>query len=141
MGNLYQNCMSDGTGWIINDVSPTFNTTFADLVLISQNTQLFNLVIPNYSTANLTAPFTSGQTKVTQISNAQVYEINDTNAINHLTQVHQIGFPVGVSCNNLNVNGDSWAPSFNLFSCPGGKAQNTPCLDLSSLTICPQGCY
>ena len=73
MGSFFQNCMSDGTGWVINDLSPAFNTTFADLVLITQNTQLFNLVIPNYSTANLTAPLTAGFTKVTSISNAQVY--------------------------------------------------------------------
>mgnify|MGYP000707647305 CR=1 FL=1 len=73
MGSFFQNCMSDGTGWMINDLSPAFNTTFADLVLITQNTQLFSLVIPNYSTANLTAPFTAGFTKVTSISNAQIY--------------------------------------------------------------------
>ena len=141
MGNFFQNCMSDGTGWMINDISPAFNTTFADLLLITQNTQLFNLVIPNYSTANLTAPFTAGFSKVTSISNAQIYEINDTNAINHLTQVHAIGFPLHVSCNTINVNGDSWAPSYNLFSCPGGKAQNNPCTDLSSTTVCVLGCY
>ena len=25
MGNFFQNCMSDGTGWMVNDLSPAFN--------------------------------------------------------------------------------------------------------------------
>ena len=99
------------------------------------------MIIPNYSSANLTAPFTSGLSRVSSISTHQTYEINDTAAINHLTQVHGIGFPVGISCDTLNVNGDAWAPSFTLFSCPGGKSQNPPCLDLSSTSTCPLGCY
>jgi hypothetical protein len=70
MGSFFSNCMSDGTGWMMNDLNPTFNTTFSDLIMITKNVQLFNLVIPNYSTANLTAPFTSGLSTVSKVSNA-----------------------------------------------------------------------
>lgn len=64
--------MADGTGWIINDLSPTFNSSFADLVLITKNTQLFNLAIPGYSTSNINAPITAGADKVTKIINAKI---------------------------------------------------------------------
>ena len=32
-------------------------------------------------------------------------------------------------------------PSYALYSCPGGKGQNTPCLNLANFAICPLGCY
>ena len=141
MGNFFSNCMSDGKGWMMNNLNPTFNTTFADQILITKNVQLFNLVIPNYSTANLIAPFTSGLTTVSKVSNAQLLDVNSTIALNHITGVRLVTYPIDVSCTTLNVQGDSWMPSYDLYSCPGGKASNTPCGDLSSTATCPLGCY
>ena len=141
MGNFFSNCMSDGTGWMMNDLNPTFNTTFSDLILITKNIQLFNLVIPNYSTANLTAPFTSGLSTVNKVLNARLIDVNDTIALNHITAVRLVSYPIDIACTTLNVQGDSWMPSYDLYSCPGGKASNTPCGDLSSTGTCPLGCY
>jgi hypothetical protein len=141
LGSLYSNCMGDGTGWLMNDLSPSFNTSFADLLLISQSVQLFSLVIPSYSTANLTAPLTAGNATVSKVSNAQLLDLNDSTATTFLSKVRSIAYPVDASCTALNVNGDAWMASYDLYSCPGGKAQNSPCLDLSNLATCPLGCY
>lgn len=141
MGSFFSNCMSDGTGWMMNDLSPTFNTTFSDLKLITNNIQIFNLVIPNYSTANLTTPFTTGLSTVSKVLNAQLLDVKSTTALNHITAVRLITYPIDVSCTTLNVQGDAWMPSYDLYSCPGGKASNTPCGDLSSTATCPLGCY
>lgn len=70
VGDLMSNCMSDGTGWVMNDLSPTFNKTFSDQLLITQNAQLLNLVIPDYSTANLSAPLAAATATVTKIRKA-----------------------------------------------------------------------
>jgi len=64
--------MSDGKGWMINDIASTFNSSFADLLLITNSAQNFNLVIPAYSTANINAPITAGSAKVTNIINAGI---------------------------------------------------------------------
>jgi hypothetical protein len=32
-------------------------------------------------------------------------------------------------------------PSFALYSCPGGKASNAPCLNLDVMATCAAGCY
>ena len=133
--------MADGTGWLMNNLSPTFNTTFSDLVLITRSVQLFNLVIPSYSTANLKAPITAGKTKTKKVSDSQLLDVNDTIATTHLDKIRTISYPIGATCNSLNVNGDSWMPSYSIFTCPGGKSQNNPCTDLSVLATCPLGCY
>lgn len=40
-----------------------------------------------------------------------------------------------------NVAADSWVPSTDVISCSGGAFEQAACLDLSDLTVCPQGCY
>ncbi len=141
MGNFMGNCMNDGKGWMMDKISPTFNTSFADLLLISQNTQLFNSLIPSYSSANLAAPFTSGTATVTKVQKAKLLDVNDSISLNHLTKVQSIAYPINTFCNVINVQGDSWMPSYDIYTCPGGKAQNNPCLNLQSLSTCPAGCY
>lgn len=141
LGDFLSNCMSDGTGWAMDKIGPTFNTSFSNLLLISQNAQLFNALIPDYSTANLTAPFTTGSATVNKVLNAQLLDLNDNLSSTHITKVQNIGYPVDVVCNLLNVQGDSWMPSYDLYTCPGGKAQNPPCLNLQTLATCPLGCY
>ncbi len=32
-------------------------------------------------------------------------------------------------------------PSYTLYTCPSGKAQNSPCGNLGIITTCPNGCY
>lgn len=141
LGDLYSNCMSDGTGWAMDQVGPTFNSSFADLLLITQKVQQFNSLIPSYSTANLNAPFTTGTATVTKVSNAQLLDVNSTIALSFLTGVRLVAYSLDPSCTSLNVNGDSWMASYDLYSCPGGKAKNNPCLYLDLTSSCPLGCY
>lgn len=141
LGDLYVNCMSDGTGWAMDKISPTFNTSFSDLLLITQSVQQFNSKIPSYSTANLVTPFTAGIAKVQKVQNAELLDVTSTTALNFISGVRLISYSIDPSCNVLNVQGDSWMPSFSLYSCPGGKAQNTPCLNLGSTVVCPLGCF
>jgi len=76
------------------------------------------------------------------VLNAQLLDVNDTIAINFLTGVKLVSFALDPTCTNpVNVNGDSWLPSLQVSSCPGGKAQNPPCLTLSNTATCPLGCY
>jgi len=141
LGDFLSNCMADGTGWAMDKIGPTFNTSFSNLLLISQNTQLFNALIPDYSTTNLTAPFTSASTTVNKVLNAQLLDINDNISLTHISKVQNVVYPIDIACTVLNVQGDSWMPSYDLYTCPGGKAQNPPCLNLSKLSTCPLGCY
>jgi len=107
---------------------------------ISNSAQLFNLVIPAYSTSNINAPITAGNAKVTKIINAKILEINDTAALNFLDALRLNALP-NTNCDITRVNGDSWLASFDTFSCSGGKALNNPCLNLADVNICPLGCY
>jgi hypothetical protein len=141
LGDFLSNCMSDGTGWVMDKIDPSFNTSFSNLLLISRNAQQFNNLIPDYSTGNLTAPFTTGSATVNKVLNAQLIDLNDNISLTHISKVQNLGYPVDVSCTLLNVQGDSWMPSYDLYTCPGGKAQNAPCLNLQVLTTCPLGCY
>ena len=50
-------------------------------------------------------------------------------------------YTINTDCDNVNVNGDVWMPSFSLYSCPGGKAKMSPCANLSDKMVCPLGCY
>jgi hypothetical protein len=122
-------------------LSPTFNSSFADLLLITQYAQLLNGAIPSYSSANLTAPITAGATIVGKVLNAQLLDVNDTVSLNFIDGVRLVSYSKSINCNVLNVSGDSWMPSFALYSCPGGKSQNAPCLNLASTGTCPLGCY
>lgn len=141
MGDFFQNCMSDRTGWMMDQIGPTFNSSFADLLLITQKVQNFNPSIPSYSTANLIAPFTTGTATVTKVRDAKLLDVNDSIALNFISGVRLVSYSIDVSCNTLRVQGDSWMPSYDLYSCPGGKAQNNPCLDLSSTGTCALGCF
>lgn len=141
IGDFMSNCMSDGNGWVMDKISPTFNTSFSNLLLISRSAQLFNTLIPGYSTANFNAPFTSATTIVNKVLNAQLLDLNDTISLTHISKVHTISYPILPACDVLSVQSDSWMPSYDLYTCTGGKAQNPPCLNLSSLTTCPYGCY
>lgn len=84
MGKLTANCMNDGTGWMMNDISPTFNSSFANLLTITQNVQLLNTLIPDYSTANLTNPITSGKATVNNVRSAQALDVTDSVAISFI---------------------------------------------------------
>ena len=141
IGDFLSNCMADGTGWAMDKIEPAFNTSFSNLLLISQNAQQFNTLIPSYSTANFTAPFTTGSATVKKVLNAQLLDLNDNISLTHITKVLNQGYSIDVNCSSLNVKGDSWMPSYDLYTCPGGKAQNPPCLNLQILTTCPLGCY
>jgi hypothetical protein len=141
LGDLYRNCMSDGTGWAMDQVGPTFNTSFSDLLLISNKVQQLNSLIPSYSTANLNAPITAGTATVTKVRDSKLLDVNSTVALNFISGVRLVAYSIDVSCDTLKVQSDSWMPSYDLYSCPGGKAQNNPCLDLSVTATCPQGCY
>lgn len=70
LGTLLGNCMSDGSGIIMDKINPSFNDTFSDIVKISRNVLLFNSLIPSYSTANLASPFTSATAIITKVKNA-----------------------------------------------------------------------
>ena len=140
-GEFFTNCMNDGDGWVMYEIEPTFNQTFADQRLITNQVQQFNDLIPNYSTANLTEPFTAGTATVTQVMNAELLDVNDTFSTSFIDGVRLISYSIDVACDTTNVNADAWMPSYTLYECPAGKAKNSPCGDLSSTVICPLGCY
>jgi hypothetical protein len=141
--NILSTCMSDGTGETMNNISPAFDSSFKDLLLIATNTLQFNSKIPSYSTTNLNTAFTSAATIVDNVLNARSLDINDTISLNFIDKVRNIDYPLNVNCNSINVGGDSWFPSLSLYSCPGGKAIQNPCSNLASTAAngCPLGCY
>jgi hypothetical protein len=141
IADFMANCMADGNGWVMDKINPTFNASFANLLLISRSVQLFNGLIPDYSTANFTAPFTSGTSTVNKVLNAQLLDLNDSISLTHISKVQSISYPASSNCDVLSVNADSWMPSYDQYTCAGGKAQNQPCLNLASLGTCPYGCY
>jgi hypothetical protein len=141
LGDFMSNCMADGNGWVMDKINPTFNTSFSNLLLISRSAQLFNSLIPDYSTANFTSPFTSANTTVNKVLNSQLLDLNDNISLAHISKVQSITYPISVNCDVTAVNADSWMPSFDIYTCSGGKAQNPPCLNLSTLSTCPYGCY
>lgn len=141
IGALTTHCMNDGTGWMMNDISPTFNSSFANLLTITQGAQLLNSLIPNYSTANLTAPITSGSSTVTKVQNAQLLDVTDSVATDFIQGVRLIAYPLVTCTNPSNVNADAWVPSYSLYTCPSGKAQNGACGNLGNISTCPNGCY
>lgn len=141
LGDFMSNCMADGNGWVMDKISPTFNTSFSNLLLISKNAQLFSSLIPGYSSANLIAPFTSANLTVNKVLNAQLLDLNDSISLTHITKVQSITYPLSVNCDVTAVNADSWMPSYDIYTCSGGKAQNPPCLNLSTPSTCPYGCY
>jgi hypothetical protein len=140
-GQLTSQCMGDGSGWMMNDIESTFNVSYADLVVITQGAQLLNDLIPHYSTANLLAPFTTGTATVNSVLNAQLLEVTDTVATNFIQGVRLVSYPLVTCTNPTNVNADSWMPSYTLYTCPSGKAQNNPCGNLGSTATCPNGCF
>ena len=141
IGDFMSNCMSDGNGWVMDKINPTFNASFSNLLLISRSVQLFNGLIPDYSTSNFNAPFTIGTATVNKVLNAQLLDLNDSISLTHISKVQSITYPISSNCDVLSVNADSWMPSYDQYTCAGGKAQNSPCLNLASLASCPYGCY
>jgi len=97
-------------------------------------------MIPDYSTANLNAPFATASTTINKVLAAELLDINTTSALNFIDGLRLTTFSK-VNCNNINVAADSWVPSYALYSCPGGKSSNPACLDLSNFATCPPGCY
>jgi len=67
-------------------------------------------------------------------------DINNTVALTYIDAL-RLGALPNTNCDNTNVVGDSWMPSYALYSCPGGKGLNNPCLNLANLGTCPLGCY
>jgi hypothetical protein len=109
--------------------------------LITQGAQLLGSLIPDYSTANFTAPITSGTTTVNKVLNAQLLDVTDSVAINFIDGVRLVSYPTLNCTNPTNVLADSWMPSYTLYNCPASKSQNNPCSNLASTSTCAFGCY
>lgn len=102
--------------------------------------QLLGNLTPSYSTSNFVTPINQGIAIVNRVMNAKLLEINDPIALNFIDGVRLITYPP-LNCNPSAVNDDSWMPSYDLYTCPAGKAQNNPCANLASTATCPAGCY
>ena len=70
-----------------------------------------------------------------------MWDINDLTAIDHVNKVFSKSYTLGVTCKTVAISGDTWMPSFNLYTCPAGKSKMPACSDLSLQTTCPLGCY
>jgi hypothetical protein len=78
---------------------------------------------------------------VNKVLNAQLLDITDTTATSFIDGVRLTSYSLLNCVNPTNVLADSWMPSYTLYNCPSGKAQNGPCNNLASTTTCPYGCY
>ena len=124
--------MEDGNGKLVDTFNTSFSSSFDQINVIAQGTLQFNDKIPSFTTSNIAAPFTTAATTVTGIKNNAAWDISDSTAKQHVTNIVGKGYTVGGTCDSTNVNGDAWMPSFELFACPGGKTKLSACVDLSS---------
>ena len=58
LADIMTSCMSDGDGKIINQISPSFSSSFDNMNIIAHGTQQFNEKIPSYTASNIDSPFT-----------------------------------------------------------------------------------
>lgn len=134
-------CMQDGSGRMIDTLNPSFSTSFDNINMIAQGTLTFNNKIPSFTTSNIDDPFSSAYSTLNKVRSAQVWDVNDATAINHVNKVFSKGYTLTAACNAIAVNGDAWMPSFSLYTCPAGKSKMSVCSNLASQTTCPLGCY
>jgi len=139
--NSIANCMQDGNGKLIDTLNPSFSTSFDMINVIARGTLPFNDKIPSFTQANIDAPFITVATILTQVKNAEAWDIDDTTAKNHVNKTFSKNYTLCVTCNSVAINGDAWMPSFSIYTCPAGKSKMAPCADLSVQTTCPLGCY
>lgn len=139
--NKITNCMNDGNGKLMDKLNLSFSNSFDQMNVIAQGTQPFNDKIPSFTSDNIDAPFTSSSSVISLVNNAQVWDITDTVAIGHVNKVVSKSYTVGATCNALKIAGDVWMPSYELYTCPGGKSKLPLCNDLSNIVTCPLGCY
>ena len=143
-GNTLTNCMSDGDGSIIGKLDANFEQTFDNIKIISTQTQKFNDLIPNFTTANIASPFNAAKNVVENVRLALSLDVSDSIALTHISKIGSKGYSIDTGCNSTTVSQDAWYPNFINYSCPPGFKQYEPCsnlADYTSSTGCPKGCY
>lgn len=66
--NLYQNCKKTGSGNMLPHLSPSFETSFFSIDLLSDYTLQFNDLIPNFKTSNFEQPFNDATTTISSVN-------------------------------------------------------------------------
>lgn len=118
--------MPSGTGDIVGEVRRDFSQSFRDIVVISQNVQKFEEETPNFDVAdstNFNQPFTDASTKLTDIKECSLFDVQDSVALDFLNGVAEKSYTLNAACtNSANVNSDSWVASKDQMSCQTGIA-------------------